>query len=175
VDHSARLPAPQPWRSAALIAGTVATVELAVLLVAGFVVFGKYFADEVEKANDPTTVVRAAVERGRAQPPAPGAGAAAPKELLTRGETSVIVLNGNGVPGAASVAADRVRAHRYLVAGAENAPRSDFRRSLVMFRPGFEGEAKRLARDLGIRRVAPLDGLRARDLQGAHLAFVVGG
>jgi hypothetical protein len=44
-----------------------------------------------------------------------------------------------------------------------------------MYRPGFRGEAKRLASDLGIRRVSPLDGLRARDLQGAHLAFVVGG
>jgi hypothetical protein len=44
-----------------------------------------------------------------------------------------------------------------------------------MFRPGFEGEARRLGKDIGIRRVTPLDGLRPRELQGAHLAFVVGG
>jgi hypothetical protein len=44
-----------------------------------------------------------------------------------------------------------------------------------MYRPGFEGEARRLARDLGIKRVAPLDGLRASELQGAHLALIVGG
>jgi hypothetical protein len=45
----------------------------------------------------------------------------------------------------------------------------------VMFRPGFKTEAQRLARDLGLKRVGPLDGVRARDLQGAHVALVVGG
>jgi hypothetical protein len=44
-----------------------------------------------------------------------------------------------------------------------------------MYRPGFEGEAKRLGRDLRIRHVTPLDGMRIRDLQGAHVALVVGG
>jgi hypothetical protein len=44
-----------------------------------------------------------------------------------------------------------------------------------MYRPRYEREATRLARDLGIKRVSPLDGLRARQLQGAHLAYIVGG
>jgi hypothetical protein len=43
-----------------------------------------------------------------------------------------------------------------------------------MYRPGFAREAKRLGRDVGVR-VAPLDGMRIRDLQGAHVALVVGG
>ena len=86
----------------------------------------------------------------------------------------MLVLNGNGRQGAAGEAADAVRSLRYVVAGTSNAPRTDFRRSIVMFRRGYRGEAVRLARDLRIRRVAPLDGLRPRDLQGAQVALVVG-
>ena len=41
-------------------------------------------------------------------------------------------------------------------------------------RPGYEPEARRLARDFRIKRVAPLDGLRKSDLQGAHIALIVG-
>ena len=44
-----------------------------------------------------------------------------------------------------------------------------------MFRPGFEREARRLSADTGIKRVAPLDGISKRDLQGAHLALIIGG
>ena len=43
-----------------------------------------------------------------------------------------------------------------------------------MYRPGFRAEALRLGRDLHVSMVGPLDGLRASDLHGAHLAYVVG-
>jgi hypothetical protein len=79
------------------------------------------------------------------------------------------------VTGAASVIAERVRRKHYRIAATDDAPRSDFRSSLVMYRPRYEREARRLARDLGIKRVSPLDGLRAGRLQGAHLAYIVGG
>jgi hypothetical protein len=94
--------------------------------------------------------------------------------MLERRKTSVLVLNGNGVAGAAAATADRVRSRHYLVAGTGNAPRTSFTHSVVMYRPGFAREAKRLGRDVGVR-VAPLDGMRIRDLQGAHVALVVGG
>jgi hypothetical protein len=174
VDHSARLPSPQPWRSAALIAASVATVELCILLVLGFVLFGKYFAGEVERATDPVAVAKARIARTEGAAATPQSRESAPP-LLARRETSVIVLNGNGVSGAAGVVAERVRGSRYVVAGTDDAPRSNFARSLVMYRPGFEREARRLANDLGIKRVSPLDGLRPRALQGAHLALIVGG
>jgi hypothetical protein len=87
----------------------------------------------------------------------------------------VIVLNGNGVSGAAGTAAESVRSRHYLITGTGNAPRTDFSRSVVMYRPGFEAEARRLAREIGVRRVSPLDGIRRRDLQGAHIALIVGG
>jgi LytR cell envelope-related transcriptional attenuator len=175
MDHPAELRSPHAWRSAALIATSVAAVELFILLIVGLFLFGKFFNGQVDRATDPTTVAQAAIERaaGEAKP--------APTErketrpLLERNEISVVVLNGNGVGGAAATSAQRVRAKRYRIAATGNAPRTDFRRSLVMYRPGFEREAERLARDLGMKRAVPLDGLRVRDLQGAHLAYIVGG
>lgn len=175
MDHPSQLPAPSPWRNAAFVAATVATVELALLLVLGIFLFGKFFAGEVEKATDPVTVARTAVERVQEDVARAQADGKAEKPLLPKRETSVIVLNGNGISGAAAAAAEQVRGKKYLIAGTGDAPRTTFKRSLVMYRPGFQGEARRLAGDLGIRRVTPLDGLRARDLQGAHLAFVLGG
>jgi hypothetical protein len=44
-----------------------------------------------------------------------------------------------------------------------------------MYRIGRRPEALRLARDLRIGLVSPLDGLRPRDLLGAQVAVVVGG
>ena len=40
MDHLSDLRAQQPWRNAAFIAATVATVELAILLVVGIILFG---------------------------------------------------------------------------------------------------------------------------------------
>ena len=39
---------------------------------------------------------------------------------------------------------------------------------------GYEREARRLAADVGVKLVGPLDGLRAKDLMGAHVALVLG-
>jgi hypothetical protein len=178
VDHSTPLPPAQPWRAAAIVATAVATVELFILVLIGIAFATRFFAGEVDQAA--TLPQTPAVEQPAAVQPTPAAEQkkkeqSAAKPILTRGETSVIVLNGNGIPGAAATTADRVRTRGYLVAGHANAPRSDFQQSLIMFRPGFEREARRLARDVGIRRVAPLDGIGKRDLQGAHLALIIGG
>ena len=81
------------------------------------------------------------------------------KPQLARGETSVIVLNGNGVSGAAHATASQVEARGYSIGDVGNANRTDYTRSVVMYRPGHRGEALRLARDLRIRIVGPLDGM----------------
>ena len=96
----------------------------------------------------------------------------APK--LTRAETSVIVLNGNGRAGAAASSADAVRRFGYTIGTVGNAPRSDFTRTLVMYRKGYQAEGARLAKDLHVKIVGPLDGLRPSDMLGAHVALVVG-
>ena len=166
-----------PWRTAAIVAAAVAAVELLVLVLVGVVFGAKVVGDHAEKAV--LAPVKAAASNSSTKPASTAEGAKATKSdavpRLARNETSIIVLNGNGVSGAAAVVADRLRHFHYLVAATENAPRSDFGRSLVMYRPGFDGEAIRLGHDLHVRRVVPLDGMTRRDLQGAHLAIIIGG
>jgi hypothetical protein len=43
-----------------------------------------------------------------------------------------------------------------------------------MYRGGFRGEALRLARDLHVKVVGPLDGMRPAALMGGQLAIIVG-
>jgi hypothetical protein len=167
-----------PWRTAAVIAAGVAAVELFILLVIGVVLGAKLLTDNAEKAviSATTAAKTAATTPATTESSSKNAkGSSTPAASLSRNKTSVVVLNGNGLPGAAAVAAQRLRHFHYIVASTGNAPRTDFRRSLVMYRKGYEGEAIRLAHDLHLRRVTPLDGLKLHDLQGAHLALIIGG
>ena len=157
----------RPWRTATLVASAVAAVELVVILVAGVVLLGKPLTEKMRDAGRERTL---GVSLAGA-PTKPKIGSSVPR--LPRTETSVMVLNGNGVPGAAHEAASRVRSRGYAIGEVGNAERTDYMRSVVMYRPGFRGEAMRLARDLRIRIVGPLDGLQIRDLMGAHVVFVV--
>jgi len=50
----------------------------------------------------------------------------------------------------------------------------DFSRTLVMYRRGYAAEGLRLAHDLHLRIVSPLDGMRPAQLMGAHLVLIVG-
>ncbi len=161
----------RPWRTAALVAAAVAAVELIVLVVVG----GALLAKPSPSAASHSVAKVAAAKSAHKAASAKIHRAAAPTAHLTRGKVSVLILNGNGRQGAAASAALRVSRHGYRIGGVANAPRSDFTRNLVMYRRGFEGEGRRLARDLGIRIVGPLDGLRVSQLHGAHTVVVVGG
>jgi hypothetical protein len=165
----------RPWRRAAVVAGCVAALEL--LLLAGGAVYllrgGDGDAAPTERQAAAVAKPPADAKRAAAQAPARRAEPAATAQLA-RGETSVLVLNGNGRSGAAAAEATRIQRRGYLVSGTGNAPRTDFARTTVMYRPGYRGEGVRLARDLGVRTAGPLDGLRPRDLLGAHVAVIVG-
>jgi hypothetical protein len=152
------------WRTRALVLAAVAMLELLVLVSLGVFAAGRVLADEV------ATVARAH-ELPVRKTPAP---TAPDRPLLERTETSVVVLNGNGIAGAAAQSASQVRALTYIVSGAGNAPRTDYAKTMVMYRKGYDREAKRLAAELKVKVVGPLDGLRAKDLMGAHLALVLG-
>ena len=180
MDHPASLgpntlAAIRPWRSAALVAAAIAAVELLLLVIAGIAIFAKPFTDHVEKTAA-ATVAKATspAPRPRASTPSKPAVDPVPVAKLPRSETSVLVLNGNGRNGAAGEAASVLQALRYLIAGTADAPRTDFARSIIMYRPGFEGEARRLAKDVRVKRVAPLDGMKVSDLQGAHVVLILG-
>jgi hypothetical protein len=45
---------------------------------------------------------------------------------------------------------------------------------MVLFVPGWHQEARRLARDTGIRLVAPVDGIRRATLKGSKLVVILG-
>jgi LytR cell envelope-related transcriptional attenuator len=157
----------RPWRTATLVASAVAAVELVIILVAGVVLVGKPLTEKMrDTARDRSLGGPVAAPTKK-----PKIGSSVPR--LKRVDTSVLVLNGNGVPGAAHEAAARVRERGYSIGEVGNAKRTDYMRSVVMYRPGYRGEALRLARDLRIKIVGPLDGLTVRDLLGAHVAVVV--
>lgn len=162
MEHA--LPSPQghPWRTIAVVAAGIATLELLGLVVVGVALIAK---PVMHRAQAEATA--APTKHQQAKTPA--------RPLLARGSISVTVLNGNGLAGAAAAQASRVRARGYVVGEVGNAPRSGYGRSVVMYRTGRRPEALRLARDLQIRLVSPLDGLRPRDLLGSQLAVVVGG
>ncbi len=96
------------------------------------------------------------------------------KPKLSRAATGVLVLNGNGRAGAASAAAARLSGLGYRIRGKGNAARQDYATTVVMYRRGFEAEGLRLARDLHVHVVGPLDGLKPSALHGGKLAVVLG-
>jgi hypothetical protein len=153
----------RPWRRATIAVSALAAIELVLLAGVAIVLLGNPLAGHF----------RASAAAAAAPPKRTAANTPAKKAILPRDEISVMVLNGNGRAGAAHTAADRVQARGYLLGNVGNAP-SITPRSLVMFRPGYEAEARRLGRDLRVRLVRPLDGMRPRQLLGAHLVLIVG-
>lgn len=167
----APFPAPdlvvRPWRTATLVASAVAAVELVLLLVASFVLFAKPLAHAVRHAAKPSahaTAPHRVIIRKPVFAPA----------KLRRAATHVFVLNGNGRAGAAAAAAQQLHGLGYPLPRTGNAARTDYATTVVMYRPGFHGEAARLARDLHVSVVAPLDGIRTATLHGAQVAVLLG-
>jgi LytR cell envelope-related transcriptional attenuator len=163
ISASSALPADR-WRTATIVASGIAVFELVLVVILLTALIGKGLSAQAKEA----ALTRATGVTTKAFKPEPK------RVTLARGETSVMVLNGNGIAGAVAAASDRVKAKGYLVAATGNATRSDFGQSVIMYRTGRKPEAQRLARDLGIRLVGPLEGMSTRDLLGAHVALVLG-
>jgi hypothetical protein len=161
----------RPWRTATLVASLVAAVELVLLLAAGFLLLAKPLAHAMQKnaaatAFGPVTTHTSAPVIHKQAP------IGLPK--LLRSQTGVFVFNGNGRSGAASSEAGKLSNLNYQVPGTGNAKRQDYATTVVMFKKGFHAEGVRLARDLGVKIVGPLDGLTPSALHGAQLAIVLG-
>jgi hypothetical protein len=171
VDHP--LPVPdaliRPWRTAAYIAVAIAVTELLLLVVIGGGALMGALSDRLQLAAKERVLAPVPQTKRTARKPAQVAVAKVP-----RSRTVVMVLNGNGRSGAAAAAASRVKSRDYKVGTVGNAPQQ-VSRSLVMYKPGFAGEGQRLAKDLGVKLVTPLDGMRARELGRAHVVFILGG
>ena len=153
----------RPWRRATIVVTTVAGIEL--VLIAGLSVallgnpLARHLQASAKAAGEPIrrTEVAKAVH----------------KPTLPRRDVSVMVLNANGRAGAAHAAADRARSRGYMIGNVGNAPHSS-PRTLIMYRPGYAAEAARLGRDLRVRMVRPLDGMRPSQLLGSHLLLILG-
>lgn len=158
----------RPWRTAALVAFTVAAVELVALVAGALAVFGY----PVVRAHEQARATRSAsAAQARSKPPP-----APPRPpMLARGQTSILVLNANGLAGSAAGAADDIRALHYPVAYVGNAQDQTRRRSVVMYAPSLDREARLLANELHVGQISPLDGIRPAALRGARLVLLVGG
>jgi hypothetical protein len=145
----------QPWRTATVVLVGVALVELFMV----FVLLGS------------TGHASAATEM---KPRARQHHHAAPARILPRSKTRILVLNGNGRSGAAAQEAAIARSMGYRMPATGNAARSDYGRSTVLYTKGHTREARRLARDLGIKLVYPLDGISRAKMRHASVAVILG-
>jgi hypothetical protein len=174
VDHPLRLErvevAVRPWRTATLVVAAVAAVELVLLVVIG----GALLARSEPAAPAAKARAAKAVAAKTSTPKAAVRRSVAAQAELPRRKVKVVVLNGNGRTGAAAAAASRVSHRGYRLGVVGNAPSHDYPRSIVMYRTGFAAEGRRLARDLGVQIVSPLDGIRPRQLSGAHAVLILG-
>jgi LytR cell envelope-related transcriptional attenuator len=173
----APLPTPdaliRPWRTATLVASLVAAIELVLLVAAAFLLLAKPLSHALRHHAEATALAPAAKKPApvvhrvvKAPPPA--------KAKLSRAQTKVWVFNGNGRAGAASAAAATLHSLGYTIPGTGNAKRQDYATTVVMYRPGFQGEAIRLAHDLHVTVVGPLDGVTVSSLHGSQLTVVLG-
>jgi LytR cell envelope-related transcriptional attenuator len=187
VDYTApslpRYTEPRPaWRKAAIVAGVIAVVELVALVVVALAFVAKPFADDTVATADANAAEATPAEatatpaENETKPVAASVEATAVEPQLPRTKTGVLVLNGNGISGAAGSQAALVRSMRYPVVAVGDASTRTFPRTIVMYRAGFEGEADRFAEDLGLapERVVPLDGMKPGELQGAKVVLIVG-
>lgn len=160
----------RPWRTATMVASFVAAVELVLLLGLGAALLAKPLSHAIKRHAETSALATPKKKPVFVAPkPAPVG-----KPKLTRARTLVAVLNGNGRAGAAATAAGRLHGLGYRISSTGNASRQDYATSVVLYRPGYRSEGVRLARDLGIKVVGPLDGVSQGLLHGGELAVIVG-
>jgi LytR cell envelope-related transcriptional attenuator len=166
VQHAEPIPTSFPWRGATLIVGVVAAVELLVLI--GIVALHLVPKQAVARSAAPANTHHAKPVQHIAR------AVVASHPLRARSHVHVLILNGNGVQGAASTEAARLQGAGYRIRGAENALRHDYARSMVLYVPGWVKEAQRLAHDAGIKLVAPIDGLTPAKLKASQAVVILG-
>jgi hypothetical protein len=161
----------RPWRTATLVASLVATVELVLLIGAAVLLLAKPLAHAVQR-HAAASALAPAAKKHVAIVHRVAKRVVVPK--LLRSETHVLVLNGNGRQGAASTAASKLSGLGYRIGGKANAKRQDYATTVVMYRKGYTGDGQRLAHDLHVKIVGPLDGLPTSALHGSQLVVVLG-
>ncbi len=171
---------PFPWRTATLVASAIAAAELLGLFVIGAFVLAHPFRHHAKTTATSTTaavVQHHTTTVHRHVVPVPAKDRFAPvltHSVRPRAKVRVLVLNANGVQGAAHIEAARLQGLGYVIGGAANAPGHHYARSMVMFVPGYQKEARRIARETGIKLVAPVDGVTPSTLSASRLVVLLG-
>jgi hypothetical protein len=165
MQHAEQLSTPFPWRTATLVVGAIAAAELVALIGIGAVHLAPKQSHAKAVAAKPQPKPAVHVQRVAPPPSHP---------LRPRSSVRVLVLNGNGVQGAASSEATRLQVYGYRIGGAQNAQRHDYAQSMVMYVPGWVKEARRLAHESGVRLIAPIDGLKPAQLKGSKIVVILG-
>ena len=88
-------------------------------------------------------------------------------------DVEVAVLNGTAVPGLGAKVGDDVEANDFKLGAVTTIP-EPFDQTVVMFEKGRERAARKLARDLGVGPVQPIDRQAQRLAQGADLVVIAG-
>ena len=163
----------RPWRTATLVASLVAAIELVLLLVAAVLLLAKPLSHAMQRQAQAAAFKTPAHAKPTVKP------VHRVRQVPAQGEAAALEDE--------RVGAERQRPERrcrrrggetervgYRIGGTANAARTDYATTVVMYRPGFRGEGLRLARDLRLKVVGPLDGLKPAALHGAQLVVLLG-
>lgn len=104
---------------------------------------------------------------------ADGGGAKQAAAKVKPAEIEVSVLNGTSVPGLAATYGDKVEGKGFSLGAVTNSS-SSFAESVVMFKVGHKPEAQKVAKQLGVSKVQPMNGEIESVSAGADVAVVVG-
>jgi hypothetical protein len=98
----------------------------------------------------------------------PKPGAVVPQEV------TVAVLNGTSVPGLGNKVATDVEVNEFTL-GAVGTSRKEYDQTVVMYEEDQKRAAQKVAHDLGVDPVQPIDRQTQRDADGADVVVIAGG
>jgi len=97
----------------------------------------------------------------------PKAGAVVPQDV------TVAVLNGTSVPGLGAKVATDVQVNDFALGNVSNS-RKEYDQTVVMYEKGQHRAAEKVANDLGVKPVQPIDRQTQQDADGADVVVIAG-
>jgi hypothetical protein len=88
-------------------------------------------------------------------------------------DVDVAVLNGTSIPGLAVKVGDDVKANEFKLGKVAESPRP-YQQTVVMFAPGQQRAARRVAHDLGVKPLQPIDAATTKLVPDADVVVIAG-
>jgi hypothetical protein len=104
-----------------------------------------------------------------------GEGGNAPAQAgkVNPADVTVAVLNGTSVPALAAKTGDDVQANDFKVGTLSNSHKQ-YQQTVVMYEPHQQRAANKVAHDLGVKPVQPIDRQTQREVDGADVVVIAG-